>query len=239
MKASLIIFPGSNCDRDIEIALQGAGFSVERVHHDRVGLGRPDVILLPGGFSYGDYLRPGAIAARSPVMRAVGEQARRGVLVIGVCNGFQSLLEAGLLPGALLDNIRGRFVHRVAPLLVGGCDSPTLAGWQAGERIHLPLAHICGRYVAPSDILAELNEEGRIALRYDTESDIAGPEGPNGSMQQIAGIVSQNGRVLGLMPHPERHIAEILGGVDGARFFAGLALGRLSDGKHRIVEAVS
>ncbi|WP_374944537.1 phosphoribosylformylglycinamidine synthase subunit PurQ [Sphingomonas sp.] len=216
MKAAVIVFPGSNCDRDLAVALeQVTGVKPAMVWHAETALPeRVDIVAVPGGFSYGDYLRSGAIAARSPVMRAVVEAAARGVAVLGVCNGFQVLTEAGLLPGALMRNAGLNFVCRDAALTVGEARSPFTAGYDAGETITVPVAHHDGNYFADDATLDRLEGEGRVAFRY------AGAV--NGSARGIAGIVNEAGNVLGMMPHPERRVEAAHGGTDGRRLFEGL-----------------
>ena len=215
MKAAVITFPGSNCDRDLAVAFQAAGAEVVRVwHKDNALPDGLDVIGLPGGFSFGDYLRCGAIAARSPIVRAVVDFAGRGGHVLGICNGFQVLVETGLLPGALMRNATLRFVCKRAPLAVADTDSAYTAGYAPGERITIPVAHHDGNYCADEATLDRLEGEGRVAFRY--------LDNPNGSMRDIAGILSDNRRVLGLMPHPERAIDPHHGGTDGRTLFAGL-----------------
>jgi len=220
MKAAVVTFPGSNCDRDLAVALQAAGFDVARVWHKDSALPPGiDLVGLPGGFSFGDYLRCGAIAARSPIGAAVRGFAERGGLVLGICNGFQVLLEMGLLPGALMRNAGLRFVCKPVDLTVETADSPFTAGWAPGQAIRLPVAHHDGNYQADEATLDRLQGEGRIALRYR--------DNPNGSARGIAGVLSANRRVLGLMPHPERAAdpaqAQASGGTDGRAMFAALA----------------
>jgi phosphoribosylformylglycinamidine synthase len=216
-RAAVITFPGSNCDRDMASALEAAsGAPAIRVWHGDAELPeRLDLITLPGGFSYGDYLRSGAMAATSPIMRAVIAAVERGVPVLGVCNGFQVLTEARLLPGALLRNAGQRFICRTVGLKVENTASPFTAGYTAGETIRIPVAHHDGNYFADAETLDMLEGEGRVAFRY--------LEGCNGSARDIAGVVSASGRVLGMMPHPERAIepaaVTALGGADGRRLF--------------------
>jgi len=220
MKAAVVTFPGSNCDRDLAVAFAAAGFEVARVWHkdDTLPAGT-DIVGLPGGFSFGDYLRCGAIAARAPIAGAIQAHAGRGGAVLGICNGFQVLLEMGLLPGALMRNAGLKFVCRPVPLKVETQDSPFTRAYAAGARITLPVAHHDGNYQADPDTLDRLEGEARVALRY--------LDNPNGSARAIAGILSANRRVLGLMPHPERAIdpghAASGGGIDGQAMFAGLA----------------
>ena len=214
MKAAVIIFPGSNCDRDLAVAFAAAGAEVARVWHKDTALpAGTDVVGIPGGFSFGDYLRCGAIAARAPIMAAVAAHAARGGFVIGICNGFQVLTEAGLLPGALMRNAGLRFVCKPVDLIVAG-QSAFTDGWAQGARIRLPIAHHDGNYQATPETLARLEGEGRVALRY--------AQNPNGAARDIAGVLSENRRVLGLMPHPERAIEAAQGGSDGAALFAAL-----------------
>ena len=215
MKTAVIVFPGSNCDRDLAVALREVtGTAPAMVWHADTAL--PDgvgLVAVPGGFSYGDYLRSGAIAARSPVMRAVIDHAGRGGPVLGVCNGFQVLTEAGLLPGALMRNAGLNYVCRDVPLSVEG-NSGFTRRYRAGETIRVPVAHNDGNYVADPDTLDRLEGEGRVAFRYG--------EDVNGSARGIAGIVNGAGNVLGMMPHPERRMEAAHGGTDGRRLFEGL-----------------
>jgi phosphoribosylformylglycinamidine synthase len=215
MRAAVITFPGSNCDRDLAVAMEAMfGRPVLRVWHGDSELPPVDLIGIPGGFSYGDYLRPGAIAARSPIMRAVVEAANKGVLVLGICNGFQILTEAGLLPGALIRNAGLSFVCREVALEVATDASPFTAAYGRGARIRLPVAHHDGNYVADPETLRRLAAEDRIAFRY--------LDNPNGSMDDIAGILNDRRNVLGLMPHPERACDPLLGGTDGRGLFHSL-----------------
>ncbi len=215
MRAGVVVFPGSNCDRDIAVALRAAGAEVTMVWHKDADLPAGlDLVAIPGGFSFGDYLRCGAIAARAPVMRAVVAFATAGGHVLGVCNGFQVLIEAGLLPGALMRNAGLKFVCAPAPLSVGTEDSAFTRGYRRSEIVSFPVAHHDGAFIADDDTLARLEGEDRVAFRYRAN--------PNGSMNDVAGVLSENRRVLGLMPHPERAVDPALGGADGARLFAGL-----------------
>jgi phosphoribosylformylglycinamidine synthase I len=216
VNSAVILFPGSNCDRDMIVGLETVtGTRPIGIWHRETELPDGlDLIAIPGGFSYGDYLRSGAMAARSPVMRAVKEAAENGVPVLGVCNGFQILTEAGLLPGALMRNAGIRFVCRDVTLRVGESRSPFTAGYRPGEEVVFPVAHHDGNYQADAETLARLDGEGRIAFRYAGEC--------NGSARDIAGIVSARGNVLGMMPHPERVCDPLLGGTDGRALFQGL-----------------
>lgn len=213
MRAAVIQFPGSNCDRDMAVAIREVTGAETRLvwHRDSQLPANLDLITIPGGFSYGDYLRCGAMAARSPVMQAVVEAAGRGVPVLGVCNGFQILAEAGLLPGALLRNAGIRFVCRAVTLTVENSQSLFTSGYDTGERVVMPVAHHDGNYFANDATLDRLEGEGRVAFRYAEEV--------NGSARNIAGIINDAGNVLGMMPHPERMIEAVHGGSDGRRLF--------------------
>ncbi len=215
LRAAVVTFPGSNCDRDMATAIERvSGIAPLRVWHGDVELpDRLDLIALPGGFSYGDYLRSGAMAARSPIMRAIADAAARGVPVLGVCNGFQILTEAGLLPGALVRNAGIRFVCREVDLKVETARSPFTTGYRDGQRIRLPVAHHDGNYFADDATLDRLEGDGRVAFRY--------VEPVNGSARDIAGVLSETGTVLGMMPHPERMIEAAQGGSDGRALIEG------------------
>ncbi len=216
MKSAVIVFPGSNCDRDLAVAIeQVTGRAPAMVWHREAELTDGiDFIGLPGGFSYGDYLRSGAMAAGSPVMRAVAQAAGRGVPVIGICNGFQVLTEAGLLPGALMRNAALNFVCRPVPLRVENSQSLFTSAYSAGEEVMFPVAHHDGNYQADVETLDRLEGEGRVAFRY--------LDPVNGSARSIAGILNDAGNVLGLMPHPERAVEPAHGRTDGRRLFEGL-----------------
>ncbi len=216
MKSAVIVFPGSNCDRDLAVAIRDvSGAAPAMVWHRETALPEGlDLIAVPGGFSYGDYLRSGAMAARSPVMRAVVDAAARGVSVLGICNGFQVLSEVGLLPGALMRNAAKKFVCRDVPLTVSNSQSVFTARYDADEAITIPVAHHDGNYFADPETLDQLEGEGRIAFRY---TDFV-----NGSAHNIAGILNDTGNVLGMMPHPERMMGGAHGRSDGRRLFEAL-----------------
>jgi phosphoribosylformylglycinamidine synthase len=225
MKAAVIIYPGSNRDHDMIDALTA---SMDRppvtIWHRDTDIPDVDLIVLPGGFSYGDYLRAGAMAARSPVMRTVVERAEKGVAVLGVCNGFQILTETGLLPGALMRNAGLKFVCRDVHLRVEENQTLFTGGYERGQVIRVPVAHHDGNYFADSETLKALQDRGQIAFRYcDRDGGLNDAANPNGSMQNIAGIFNQTKTVLGMMPHPENLIASWQGGIDGKALFDGLA----------------
>jgi phosphoribosylformylglycinamidine synthase I len=220
MKAAVIRFPGSNCDQDCHSALLGLGHQAEYVWHKETTVSGFDLIVLPGGFSYGDYLRCGAIARFSPVMRAVIEEAKRGTLVIGICNGFQILCEAGLLPGALVRNRDLHFICEQRHLRVENIASPFTNACWTGALLRIPIAHGEGNYVADAKTLRDLNIERRVLLRYCDAQGRTSPEAnPNGSAENIAGICNREGNVFGLMPHPDRACDLQLGSEDGALIF--------------------
>jgi len=215
MRAGVIVFPGSNCDRDLAVAFERAGADVDMIWHKETSLPAGlDVVGVPGGFSFGDYLRCGAIAARSPICRDLVRFAESGGYVLGICNGFQVLTETGLLPGALMRNAGLKFVCRTVALEVATTESPFTAAYSAGEVVRYPVAHHDGNYTADPELVARLEGEGRVAFRY--------LDNPNGSVADIAGVLSENRRVLGLMPHPERAAEEAHGGTDGAAMFRAL-----------------
>ncbi len=217
MQASVIVFPGSNCDRDVAICLEAAtGKKPNMVWHGDSDLPDSDVIVLPGGFSYGDYLRCGSMAANSPIMKEVVLKAQKGAAVLGICNGFQVLTECGLLPGVLMRNAALNFVCRNTRLIVDNNTTPFTGLYQQGEEVIIPVAHNEGNYFADDETLNELSSEGRIVLSY------APDDNPNGACRNIAGICDSSGRVLGMMPHPERRAEAALGGEDGKRMFTGL-----------------
>ena len=217
MRVVIAVFPGSNCDRDMMVAMeQLTGRRPQLVWHKETTLDPVDLIIIPGGFSFGDYLRCGALAGRSPVMDAVMDHAARGGAVLGVCNGFQVLTETGMLPGVLLRNAGLNYVCRDTRIKVGDTiESPFTSGLAVGTELTIPVAHNEGNYFASDDDLNRLEDNGQIAFTY-VESDIHGPANPNGAAKDIAGIVSPNGRVMGMMPHPERAMTPSIGGGDGA-----------------------
>src|SRR5437016_1963145 len=214
-RVAVVVFPGSNCDADTLDAARAAGSDAYYVWHRDTDLKQPDAVILPGGFSYGDYLRSGAIARFSPVLRAVSAHARAGGAVLGICNGFQILCEAGLLPGALMRNARLKFLSRPVQVRVEATDTPFTRSYERGEELTLPIAHGDGRYVADAQTAAELEANGQVVLRYVTDN-------PNGSMHDIAGVCNAGRNGVGIMPHPERRNAQLLGGLDGARVFLSL-----------------
>jgi phosphoribosylformylglycinamidine synthase len=225
MKSAVILFPGSNRDHDAVVALEAiTGVRPKVVWHAETELPPLDLIVLPGGFSYGDYLRSGAIAARAPVMRAVAERAADGVPVLGICNGFQILCEAGLLPGVLMRNATLKFVCREVHLRVETTDSPFTRLYRKGEVIRAPVAHGDGNYRCDAATLGRLRDEDRVAFRYvDVAGAATANADPNGSLDSIAGILSRRRNVLGMMPHPENLIEPLHGGSDGRRLFESVA----------------
>ena len=217
MKSAVVLLPGLNRDRDMIAALTKiSGHAPATVWQTDIEIPDVDLIVIPGGFSYGDYLRCGAIAARMPVMRAVAEKAAKGVMVMGVCNGFQILLEAGLLPGALMRNATLKFVCREVRLEVANANTAFTRGYAPGQIIRCPVAHHDGNYFADAETLARIEGQGQVVFRYAEGTN------PNGSINDIAGIVSEAGNVLGLMPHPENLIEAAHGGDDGRALFEGV-----------------
>lgn len=215
MRAAVVVFPGSNCDRDLVVALEQAGADVEMVWHKDKELPEGlDLIGVPGGFSFGDYLRCGAIAAQSPICRSVVKFAEKGGYVLGICNGFQILTETGLLPGALLRNANLQYICKHVPLIVETDNSAFTSGYTKGQKIDIPIAHHDGNYNVDPETLARLKGDDRIAFTYG--------DNPNGSSADIAGVLSENRRVLGMMPHPERAADSRLGGTDGTALFRAL-----------------
>jgi phosphoribosylformylglycinamidine synthase len=224
MKAAVIVFPGSNCDRDIQVSLRKSmGAEPLMVWHGDSSFDYVDLIAIPGGFSFGDYLRAGAMAAKSPVMREIIARANKGVPVLGICNGFQILTESGMLPGALMRNAALKYVCRDINLRVETNNTAFTQGYNVGDVLRIPIAHHDGNYYADADTLSELEDYNRIAFRYtDASGNQAVDANPNGSQNDIAGILNKNRNVLGMMPHPERLADAELGGEDGKRMFEGL-----------------
>ncbi len=224
MKAAVIVYPGSNCDRDVAVALEKAcGAAPVMAWHGNADLPKVDLIVLPGGFSYGDYLRSGAMAARSAVMATVLERAKAGVPVLGICNGFQVLTETGLLPGALMRNAELKFFCRDIYLRVENTDSAFTHDYKKDQVLRVPIAHHDGSYFADDETLEALGSEDRVAFRYCRPTgEVETDANPNGSVNNIAGIFSKDRKILGMMPHPERVIEPLLGGDDGAAMFSGL-----------------
>ena len=224
MKAAVIVFPGSNCDRDIAVALEHSmGRPPQMIWHRDTKLPELDLIVVPGGFSYGDYLRCGAVAAHSPIMRDVKRKAEQGVRVLGICNGFQMLTETGLLPGVLMRNRDLKFICRDVNLKVENNDSAFTSGYRTGDVIRIPVAHHDGNYFADNATLKALEENDRIAFRYcDADGAVSEGANINGSQLNIAGILNASRTVLGMMPHPERLAETALGGSDGRGMFDGL-----------------
>ena len=225
MKSAVITFPGSNREQDVVKALtQATGKAPAAVWHADHDLPQgTDLVVLPGGFSYGDYLRCGAIAGRAPIMDAVRAHAARGGLVLGICNGFQILVESGLLPGIMMRNADLRFVCRMQHLRVERNDTAYTTAYQPGQVVKVCIAHGEGNYIADDQTIARLEGEGRVAFRYcDAQGQLGGAANPNGSIHDIAGIYSDNLRVLGMMPHPENLIDSLVGGIDGRGLFASL-----------------
>ncbi len=224
MRSAVITFPGSNCDRDAFVALQKVGSKVSKIWHQETKLDdNLDLIIVPGGFSYGDYLRSGAMAAISPVMQEVKRLAERGTRVLGICNGFQILTEAGLLPGVLLRNKKMKFICREVNLRVENSDSLFTKKYKKHQVIKVPIAHMDGNYFADNEVLKKLDGDGSIAFRYvDADGNLTDESNPNGSALNIAGIFNERKNVLGMMPHPERAIDEDTGSSDGFGIFQGL-----------------
>ena len=223
MKIGVVTFPGSNCDEDAVLAVARVGATVVRLWHKGHDLEGSEIVILPGGFSYGDYLRAGAIARFSPIMQEVIAHAKAGRPVIAICNGFQIACEAGLLPGALLRNDSLKFVSDMVHLRVENADTMFTHKYAAGQVLRIPVAHGDGRYTADADVLARLEGEGQVVFRYVNAAGARdAASNPNGAMHDIAGIISAEGHVVGLMPHPERALDAALGSTDGLPFFESL-----------------
>jgi phosphoribosylformylglycinamidine synthase I len=224
MKAAVIVFPGSNCDRDIRVSLRKSmGKEPLMIWHQNSSFDDVDLITVPGGFSYGDYLRAGAMASKSPVMREIIARANKGVPVLGICNGFQILTESGLLPGALMRNAALKYICKDIHLRVEANNTAFTQGYNAGDVLRIPIAHHDGNYFADADTLDELENSNRVAFRYTNGlGEEADASNPNGSQRNIAGILNKGRNVLGMMPHPERSADAALGGDDGKRMFDGL-----------------
>jgi len=224
MKFGVIVFPGANCDRDIAYILRDIlGQPTRMIWHEDSDLSDVDVVVVPGGFSYGDYLRCGAIAQFSPAMRSTVEHANQGKPVMGICNGFQVLTEMGLLPGALVRNRDLHFVCDRIPLTVERADLPWTQGYQKGQIIQLPIAHGEGCYFAEDDTIKQLEDNDQVLFRYcDADGSVSDAANPNGSLHNIAGICNKAGNVLGMMPHPERAADKALGAIDGLALFEGI-----------------
>ncbi|ADR18968.1 phosphoribosylformylglycinamidine synthase subunit I [Calditerrivibrio nitroreducens DSM 19672] len=221
MKAGVVVFPGSNCDHDCYYVLKEiVGFDTSFIWHKDKKLKKYDLIVLPGGFSFGDYLRCGAIASKSPIMDSIIDFAENGGLVIGICNGFQILTESGLLPGALIRNRNLKFICKYVNITVEYINSPFTSYYTTGEVLKIPIAHAEGNYYIDEKGLEELKDNNQILFRYCSESGVVDDESnPNGSVYNIAGIVNKKGNVLGMMPHPERAAEQVLGSVDGIHIF--------------------
>lgn len=223
MRFGVIQFPGSNCDADcLHVTKTVLGQEAFMIWHESRDLNGADCVILPGGFSYGDYLRTGAMAAQSPIMKAVSAFADRGGLVLGICNGFQTLCETRLLPGVLVRNKSLKFICEMEELIIERADTPFTSLYKKGERVQMPIAHMEGHYYIDDAGLASLKNKNQIVFRY--------AKNPNGSVDDIAGIINEKGNVLGLMPHPERVCEEVLGGMDGLRVFVGI-INKMKDEK--------
>ena len=224
MKCAVIVLPGSNCDRDIAVALQKiSGKKVSMIWHKETKIPNLDLIVIPGGFSYGDYLRSGAMAAHSPVIREVVSHSKKGTLILGVCNGFQILTESGLLPGVLLRNASLKFICRNVHLRVENTNSPFTKGYKKKQTVKIPIAHGDGNYFINKNGIKEIEDNEQIAFRYcNAEGEINTESNPNGSLMNIAGILNRNKNVLGMMPHPERVSDKFTGGSDGKLLFNGI-----------------
>ena len=224
MKSAVIVFPGSNRERDMMMALEAAGANPVEIWHRETELPPVDLIVIPGGFSYGDYLRAGCMAGHSPIIGEVKKRAEEGVHVLGVCNGFQVLTETGLLPGALMRNANLKFICKDVHLRVENNETPFLSGYEAGSVMTVPVAHHDGNYFADETSLDALEGEGRVAVRYcGPDGEVSDAHNPNGSQRNIAGIYNKRGTILGMMPHPEDAVEVLFGGLGGKPLFDGLA----------------
>ncbi|ADU96687.1 phosphoribosylformylglycinamidine synthase subunit PurQ [Thermovibrio ammonificans] len=230
MKFGIPVYPGSNCDRDVGWVIEKVlGHEVKYLWHKERDVKGVDCVIVPGGFSYGDYLRAGAMAKLSPVTEAIYEFAQKGGLVMGICNGFQILLEAGLLPGAMLPNKGLTFVCKFVHLKVENNQTPFTRLYEKGEVVRIPIAHAEGNYTCPPETLKEIEENGQVVVRYcSPEGEVSEEYNPNGSLNNIAGICNKRGNVFGLMPHPERASEAILGSTDGLRMFKSIVEGVLT-----------
>tara|TARA_Y100000590_G_scaffold134767_1_gene154184 strand:+ start:9418 stop:10098 length:681 start_codon:yes stop_codon:yes gene_type:complete len=223
MKSSVIVFPGSNCDRDVAVALEKFNIKNQMVWHDDTSLPKSDLVVLPGGFSYGDYLRSGCIASKSKIINEIIDHAKKGGLVLGICNGFQILVEAGLLPGVLLRNEKLRFISKNVFLKVTNLDNKFCLNYKKKEIIELHIAHNEGNYFAEKNLLNKLEDDNLIAFKYcDSKGNLSKDSNPNGSSNNIAGILNFKKNILGMMPHPERLIDNLLSGEDGSIMFESL-----------------
>ena len=223
MKVAVVTFPGSNCDYDLYKAVQQVGADVEFVWHRERDLKRFDAVMLPGGFSYGDYLRPGAIARFSPIMKSVIDYANQGGRVLGICNGFQILVESGLLPGVLMDNAGQRFICKNLTIRVENNDTPFTSQCKAGDVLQIPINHGQGRYFTDDDTLKRMKDNGQVIFRYcDAEGNTPDAANPNGSLDHIAGVINESRNVMGMMPHPERCADPLWPNVDGQLIFKSL-----------------
>jgi len=223
MKSSVIVFPGSNCDRDVAVALEKFQIKNQMVWHDETSLPKCDLVILPGGFSYGDYLRTGCIASKSKIIDAIIGHGKKGGLILGICNGFQILIETGLLPGALLRNKKLKFLSKNVFLKVVNTDNSFCSNYKNKDIIELPIAHNEGNYFGNDNLIKNLEDKNLITFKYcDTEGKIERDSNPNGSSNNIAGILNEKKNILGMMPHPERLIDPLLSGEDGSILFTSL-----------------
>ena len=223
MKSSVVVFPGSNCDRDVAVALEKSQIKNQMIWHEETNLPKCDLVVLPGGFSYGDYLRTGCIASKTKIINDIIKHAKKGGLILGICNGFQILIEIGLLPGALLRNKKLKFISKNVFLKVTNTDNNFCSSYKNKNIINLPIAHNEGNYYTDSNTLKRLEDDNLIAFKYcDKKGDLKRDSNPNGSLNNIAGIVNEEKNILGMMPHPERLIDPILSGEDGSLLFESL-----------------